>query len=337
MHEIAVTSFDFSDVPIQYQSKAVELDIRFNYAKQKAESGLIEMGKTLTEQKNILPHGCWIKWLESKDISQTTAKNLMQISDKFSNRPHGDDLGFGIMRLLAQDVVPESARQEALEKTEAGEKLTIKDTKELVEAHKRIDSLEKQLASAKTQIPTEDVEAKIKDLEVKLEAEKQKPPQKIEVYVDKLPDDYQKIKDEKDKLSYQCLEMKSKIQQLKSSIESEADEIVKKKLKELEEDLHQKQYRASLMQNRIDELQPVLAKIEKRVGDVADFKEMAKKVLHALNDMSIAFGDYFHEHKAIPESEIETARYILQEIENGTEGFRNVINGGGNEPRINAV
>ena len=334
-NSITISHFDFSDVPDQ--NKAIELDIRFDYAKQKAESGLIEMGQALAEQKTVLPHGCWIKWLESKDISANTAQRLIQISEKFSNTAHGPHLGFGIMRLLAQDTVPESARQEALEKSEAGEKLSIKSTKELIEAHKRIDDLETELARTQAQIPTEDIKAKIKDLEKKLEAEKQKPPQSVEVYVDKLPDDYQKIKDEKDNLAYQCLEMKSKIQQLKSSIETEADEIVKKKLKEMEEDLHQKQYRASLMQNRIDDLQPVLAKLEKRAGDIADFKEMAKKIFHSLNEMSIAFGDYFHEHDVIPATEMETARHILHEIESGIEGFRNVMNGGGNEPRINAV
>ena len=139
-NSITISHFDFSDVPDQ--NKAIELDIRFDYAKQKAESGLIEMGQALAEQKTVLPHGCWIKWLESKDISANTAQRLIQISEKFSNTAHGPHLGFGIMRLLAQDTVPESARQEALEKSEAGEKLSIKSTKELIEAHKRIDDLE---------------------------------------------------------------------------------------------------------------------------------------------------------------------------------------------------
>ena len=47
-------------------------------------------------------------------------------SEKFSNSANWPNLGFGTMRLLAQDAVPESARQEALEKSESGEKLTIK-------------------------------------------------------------------------------------------------------------------------------------------------------------------------------------------------------------------
>ena len=67
----------------------------------------------------------------------------MQIAEKFSNSAHVRYLGFGVMRLLTQDTVPESARQEAIEKSEAGEKLSIKSTKELIEAHKRIDDLEK--------------------------------------------------------------------------------------------------------------------------------------------------------------------------------------------------
>ena len=107
------------------------------------ETGLIEMGQLLAEQKTVLPHGCWIKWLESKDISATTAGRLIKISEKFSNCADPHNLGFEAMRLLAQDSTPESARTEALEKSEAGEKITIKAARELIEAHRRIDDLEK--------------------------------------------------------------------------------------------------------------------------------------------------------------------------------------------------
>jgi hypothetical protein len=47
-------------------------------------------------------------------------------------------MGYKVLQLLSQDSTPESARTEAMEKAENGESPTIKQSKELVEAHKRI-------------------------------------------------------------------------------------------------------------------------------------------------------------------------------------------------------
>jgi hypothetical protein len=49
----------------------------------------------------------------------------MQITDKFSNSHHGGDLGFKVLALLSQDGTPDSARAEAIEKSESGEPLVV--------------------------------------------------------------------------------------------------------------------------------------------------------------------------------------------------------------------
>ncbi len=64
------------------------------------------MGRILIEQKADLQHGLWLKWLEAKGVSQSTAKTLMQIGDKFSNSQHAGYLGFRVLQLLSQDSTP---------------------------------------------------------------------------------------------------------------------------------------------------------------------------------------------------------------------------------------
>jgi len=146
-------AFDFSSIDdTATRTRVIERDIRFDFTKQQVESGLIEMGRILIEQKADLQHGQWTEWLDSKYVTHSTARILMQISDKFSKRQHVDVIGFRVLALLSQDSTPESARTEAIEKAENGKKLTVKETKQLVEAHRRIDALEKDLASAKDQI-----------------------------------------------------------------------------------------------------------------------------------------------------------------------------------------
>ena len=152
MNEIQTTNFDFSEIAdLTLRGRVIDRDIRFESEKKIVEGGLVNMGKLLTEQKADLGHGLWMKWLEAKGISQSSAKRLMQISEKFSNRPHVGDLGIRVLSLLAQDNTPESAREEVIAKAENGEKVTYADAQELVKAKRMIESLETQLKAAMSQ------------------------------------------------------------------------------------------------------------------------------------------------------------------------------------------
>jgi chromosome segregation ATPase len=213
-------AFDFTSIDdTATRTRVIERDVRFDFTKQQVESGLIEMGRILIEQKADLQHGQWKEWLDSKDVSQRTAQSLMQINEKLSNAKHVSYLGIRVLQLLSQDSTPESARTEAIEKAENGKKLTVKEAKQLVEAHRRIDALEKDLASAKDQIPTDDVKAKIDDLEARLEAEKNKP---VSIqYRDKIPEDYEELQKRKDELATEKMQLKSEMAQMKANFDLE--------------------------------------------------------------------------------------------------------------------
>lgn len=59
----------------------------------------------------------------------------------------------GVSGWMATPSTPESARDEALELAEQGEKLTTKEAKELIEAHKKIESLNAKLEKLREQLP----------------------------------------------------------------------------------------------------------------------------------------------------------------------------------------
>jgi len=155
---------------------------------------------------------------------------MIRVFDKFGNAervPHLD-IPTRTLYLLAADSTPQSARDEAIERAESGGNLTLKETKELVEAHReieahqsRIKDLEASLDEMSQKLPTEDVLAEIDRLKSELEAERAKPPEVVKETVP--PDDYDALKAEKARL-----EQEKAIQRLNEDLEeikSEVDRI----------------------------------------------------------------------------------------------------------------
>ncbi len=70
----------------------------------------------------------------------TRGKQLLTVYDQFGVTPQSgvDYLPVAAMFLLAAPSTPESARTEAIELAEAGETLSIKEAKRIIEEHKAI-------------------------------------------------------------------------------------------------------------------------------------------------------------------------------------------------------
>ncbi|MCG3208599.1 MAG: hypothetical protein FOGNACKC_02210 [Anaerolineae bacterium] len=100
---------------------------------------IIEIGEKLIEVKGRLPHGAFGIWLESEfQWSDRTARKYMSIASTFSNRKSSSDLmmSFETMAYLAAPSTPEPARQAALARAQAGERITHSAAKEIVTGHK---------------------------------------------------------------------------------------------------------------------------------------------------------------------------------------------------------
>jgi hypothetical protein len=326
MTDLIQQQFDFSEIDPSIRQRVIERDIRFDITKQQVEVGLIELGRILIEQKADMKHGQWLKWLESKDISSSTAGSLIQISEKFSNSRSVGNLGVKVLQLLSQDSTPESARTESIELAEAGETLTIKDTKELIEAHKRIDTLQKELESAKSQIPTEDIKSKIKDLEKKLEAERNKPAVTVTQTIEVEPDDYKESIETKDRLIEEKCRLLNQIKKIKDSQAQEVASQVSQKLKALDDDFVLKNKQLESVQKRIDYLRESMKAMDKTAGDMVACKNACDKIRKHLFDISIDLRDLLEDHK-ITDSSAKEMRILCGELEQGAMAFRKYIDG----------
>ncbi len=125
-------SLDITDVVfVQQQTGAIQL-----LMKRSAEE-IVEIGQRLVEVKKRLGHGRFGAWLEAEfDWTERTARQFMRVSEVFKSEKFSD-LKFApsALYLLAAPSTPESAKEEAITRAEAGEPITHKTAKEIKQKH----------------------------------------------------------------------------------------------------------------------------------------------------------------------------------------------------------
>lgn len=126
----------------------------------------IEIGKRLTEAKQLVPHGEWGKWLkEQVDFEKSTANNLMNIYEEYGKNPNLQTFGnltySKAVKLLS---VPSEEREDFVQKNDV-ENMTSRELdkaiKERDEALKKVE----ELGNLKQQL--NDARGKVKELETK--------------------------------------------------------------------------------------------------------------------------------------------------------------------------
>jgi hypothetical protein len=125
--------FDYSQLSPDICEKAQIASERIKVRMKRTGEDIIEIGKDLIEIKALLPHGQFLPWIESEfEMDQKTAFNFMSVAEKF-----GDKLGIipnfkpTILYLLAAPSTPDEVINQVIEKAENGEKITVKEIKEL--------------------------------------------------------------------------------------------------------------------------------------------------------------------------------------------------------------
>lgn len=113
-----------------------------------------QIGTRLIAVKKRLPHGEFLKWLKARwGWTPRTAQNMMNVAQNFKSEIISHLISPTSLYLLARPSTPESAREEAIERAESGEKIDHNTAKEIADAHKRIQELEKQIEAEIKAIP----------------------------------------------------------------------------------------------------------------------------------------------------------------------------------------
>jgi len=146
----------------------------------------IEIGRRLTEAKNMLDHGQWADWLKTEvSFSQSTANNMMRIFDAYGSAqmglfgPEANSQTFGNLeysKALLLLAVPEEEREEFAASVDA-EHISVRELKKAIkerdEAENRAKGWEEkyqlsqqaaETAKADAETARENLEKKEKDL-----------------------------------------------------------------------------------------------------------------------------------------------------------------------------
>lgn len=104
----------------------------------------LDLGKELTRARDTFPQESngnrpgWHKWIKDETgLSPRWATTLVKVADKFGSKTSSTQkLSINVLELLASDKVPEEARQEVMNRAEAGEKFTREKAKEIADKHR---------------------------------------------------------------------------------------------------------------------------------------------------------------------------------------------------------
>jgi hypothetical protein len=135
-----VVGFNYDVLEAQVADQARNTADRIRQRLKKTLEDLIEVGNDLLAVKEALEHGQFLKWLRAEfGWSERTAYNFTSVAERFklatiASLPIQPTAAY----LLAAPSVPDEARQQAIERAEAGEEINTVVAKEIVaEARKK--------------------------------------------------------------------------------------------------------------------------------------------------------------------------------------------------------
>jgi hypothetical protein len=114
-------------IPLPSRQHTTLLPERAQRIRDLARTCIIEIGRELIAAKAEVAHGEWLSWLEEEfGWSDDTARNYMRVAEVFQI-PNSSGFDVTALYVLAAPGVPQEVRDEAIERAEAGERITKAD------------------------------------------------------------------------------------------------------------------------------------------------------------------------------------------------------------------
>lgn len=140
------TAFDYavldaeSRIVVQQRTRELRDEQQvFERSMQQTTESAWRMGERLLDVKDRLDHGQFAKWLSAEfpNWGHRSADNFMAIASQFKFATVANlNMGLKALYLLAGARTPEEAREEAIERSDNGERITYSEALEIVNAHK---------------------------------------------------------------------------------------------------------------------------------------------------------------------------------------------------------
>lgn len=129
----------FSDAgPLSVEDQ-VFLDLKAEQIRAVAANAVVEIGRHLNEAGERVAKGHFLDWLARNfpQWSQRSAYEYMAIAEQFPDLRPGANVTHRALRLLAGPSVPDEMRQAAIDRAEAGERITKKEAEAMIAERSR--------------------------------------------------------------------------------------------------------------------------------------------------------------------------------------------------------
>jgi hypothetical protein len=143
--------FDYSPLETKTAEKVKAAADRIREKVKRTVADIIEVGDELLAVKEALPHGEFGSWLRAEfGWTERTAQNFMAVAERFGKSEMISDLKIEptAAYLLAAPSAPDEARQVAVERAEAGERITAKVAKQILAKERKKPGKRRRRASA---------------------------------------------------------------------------------------------------------------------------------------------------------------------------------------------
>lgn len=135
---IQLTLFDYDTLDAETRIVVQQRTSEIKALMKKTAQDIIEIGEKLIEVKGKLPHGGFGGWLAAEfEWTPQHARRFMAVADAFNGQNEQiERFAPSALYLLAAPSTPDDARAEAIERAEAGERITHAAAKDIVADHK---------------------------------------------------------------------------------------------------------------------------------------------------------------------------------------------------------
>jgi hypothetical protein len=144
--------FDYSPLELKTAEKVQAAAERIRETVKRTIEDLIGVGRDLLAVKEALPHGQFGPWLRAEfGWTERTARNFMAVAEQFGPKTEMiSDLKIEptAAYLLAAPSAPAEAREVAVERAEAGERITAKVAKQILAEKRKKPGKRRKRASA---------------------------------------------------------------------------------------------------------------------------------------------------------------------------------------------
>lgn len=129
----AQLSFDYGTLDTETAQFVLQQTSEIKGLFKQTVENILAIGQRLNEVKERLPHGQWLDWLKGEfDWTERTARNYRQVAQQFKSANFSElDIAASALYVLAAPSTSEEAREEALARAQAGERITVSSATDL--------------------------------------------------------------------------------------------------------------------------------------------------------------------------------------------------------------